>query len=97
MLKGEEYSKTQKRLPEFVKEEEMNQLLDHAVIFENTFEGLRDKLIHGAPLWQRYAPGRAPAAHRFASINLNARTIRVLGKRNKERVIPFGENLVPNH
>jgi integrase/recombinase XerC len=27
-------------------------------------------------------------------VNLHARTIRVLGKRNKERVIPFGESLV---
>lgn len=85
--------KTQKRLPEFVKEEEMNQLLDR-VIFENTFEGLRDKLI----MELLYGSGMRLAELlqlTDSSINMNARTIRVLGKRNKERVIPFGENLVP--
>lgn len=84
--------KTQKRLPEFVKEEEINHLLDHAV-FDNTFEGLRDKLI----LELLYGSGMRLAELlqlTDASINFNARTIRVLGKRNKERIIPFGENLV---
>lgn len=85
--------KSQKRLPEFVKEEEMNQLLDR-VVFENTFTGLRDKLI----MELLYGSGMRLAELlqlTDTSINMNARTIRVLGKRNKERVIPFGENLVP--
>jgi integrase/recombinase XerC len=84
--------KTQKRLPEFVKEEEINHLLDH-VIFDNTFEGLRDKLI----MELLYGSGMRLAELlqlTDTSINFSARTIRVLGKRNKERVIPFGENLV---
>lgn len=85
--------KTQKRLPEFVKEEEMNLLLDR-VIFEDTFEGLRDKLI----MELLYGSGMRLAELlqlTDASINMKARTIRVVGKRNKERIIPFGENLVP--
>lgn len=84
--------KTQKRLPEFVKEEEINHLLDH-VVFDNTFEGFRDRLI----LELLYGSGMRLAELlqlTDGSINFTARTLRVLGKRNKERVIPFGENLV---
>lgn len=84
--------KTQKRLPEFVKEEEMNHLLDHT-LFENTFEGWRDKLI----IELFYGCGMRLAELlqlTDGAFNLRNRTVKVLGKRNKERVIPFGENLV---
>lgn len=85
--------KTQKRLPEFVKEEEMNHLLDHT-LFENTFEGWRDKLI----IELFYGCGMRLAELlqlTDSAFNLRSRTVKVLGKRNKERIIPFGENLVP--
>lgn len=84
--------KTQKRLPSFVKEGDMVNLLDH-VIFEDTLDGWRDRLI----LEFFYATGMRLSELiqlKENQINLQARTIKVLGKRNKERVIPFPENIV---
>jgi integrase/recombinase XerC len=84
--------KTQKRLPSFVREEEMNQLLDQFV-FTDSFEGHRDKLI----MELFYGSGMRLAELlqlSDKSINFKNRTLKVLGKRNKERVIPFSESLV---
>lgn len=84
--------KTQKRLPSFVREEEMNQVLDR-VIFSDSFEGHRDKLI----LELFYGSGMRLAELLQLgdkSINFKNRTLKVLGKRNKERVIPFSAPLV---
>jgi integrase/recombinase XerC len=84
--------KTQKRLPSFVKEGDMVNLLDK-VVFEDSFEGSRDRLI----LELFYATGiRLSELIQLKEnqINLHARTIKVLGKRNKERVIPFPTSIV---
>jgi integrase/recombinase XerC len=84
--------KTQKRLPSFVKEGDMVNLLDK-VTFEDTLEGWRDKLI----LEFFYATGiRLSELIQLKEnqINKQARTIKVLGKRNKERVIPFPVSIV---
>jgi integrase/recombinase XerC len=84
--------KTKKRLPSFVKEEDMVNLLDNQ-IFDETFEGCRNQLI----LELFYGTGirLSELIHlKEKSIDLQNRTIRVLGKRNKERIIPFSVNLV---
>ena len=84
--------KTQKRLPSFVKESDMANLLDN-VVFDDTLEGWRDKLI----LEFFYATGMRLSELiqlKENQISLHARTIKVLGKRNKERVIPFPESIV---
>jgi integrase/recombinase XerC len=84
--------KTQKRLPFFVKEGDMINLLDQ-VEFEDTFEGRRDRLM----LEFFYATGMrlSELIHlKENQVNLHSRTIKVLGKRNKERVIPFPESIV---
>ena len=84
--------KTQKRLPTFVREEEMNNLLDRA-IFDGSFQNHRDKLI----LELFYGSGMRLAELlqlTDKAISFKNRTIKVLGKRNKERVIPFSESLV---
>jgi integrase/recombinase XerC len=84
--------KTQKRLPTFVKSEELNTVLDS--VFTDDFESWRDKLVmellYGTGMRLSELLGLTDHA-----INLRAMTIRVLGKRNKERVIPIGKNLVP--
>ncbi len=85
--------KTQKRLPSFVKEGEMVKMLDQ-VIFENTLEGGRDKLI----LELFYATGIRLSeliTLKETQLDLRSQTIKVLGKRNKERVIPFPKNIIP--
>jgi integrase/recombinase XerC len=84
--------KTQKRLPSFVKESEMVNLLD-TVEFEDTLEGWRDKLI----LELFYSTGiRLSELITLKEVQVDAsnHTMKVLGKRNKERVIPFPKSIV---
>lgn len=84
--------KTKKKLPHFVKENDMITLLDNG-LFEPSHNGFRDRLI----LELLYGTG----IRLSELINLNdtdidfrGKTIKVLGKRNKERLIPFTESLV---
>jgi integrase/recombinase XerC len=84
--------KTARKLPSFVKENDMVNLLDNRA-FEATFEGWRERLI----LELFYATGVRLAELinlRDDSIDFRNKTIKVLGKRNKERVIPFPDQLV---
>lgn len=79
--------KVPKPLPHFVQEKELMELLDQFP-FGNDFSGSRDRLV----LELLYATGIRLAeliGLREESINLPAASIRVLGKRNKERVIPM--------
>jgi integrase/recombinase XerC len=86
--------KTKKKLPSFVKESEIEKTLDHPESpFENTFEGWRNRLI----IELFYATGiRLSELINLQEnrIDKRNRTIKVLGKRNKERVIPFPANIV---
>lgn len=84
--------KTKKKLPHFVKEHDMVTVLDQQV-FADTHEGWRERLI----LELLYGTGMRLSELinlKENRINLNERTIKVLGKRNKERVIPFSDSLV---
>lgn len=85
--------KTQKSLPHFVKEGEIINLLDKAPFDENTLEGCRDRLM----LELFYATGirlTELLTLEEKQVDLHNNTIRVLGKRNKERVIPFPQGIV---
>ncbi|HTE29766.1 MAG TPA: tyrosine-type recombinase/integrase [Chryseolinea sp.] len=85
--------KSRKKLPSFVKEGEMMQLLDETS-FPDTVEGLRNKLI----LELFYATGIRLAeliGLKESQVDVRNCTIKVLGKRNKERVIPFSKKIVP--
>ena len=85
--------KVKKRLPYFVSEADMNTLLDKG-IFEETLTGLRQQLI----LELFYGTGMRLTELinlKEEKINFRDRTLKVLGKRNKERVIPFHDSLVP--
>lgn len=84
--------KTQKRLPTFVKESEMINLLD-AVEFEDTLDGWRDRLI----LELFYSTGIRLSeliTLKEVQVDTTNHTIKVLGKRNKERLIPFPKSIV---
>jgi integrase/recombinase XerC len=84
--------KTSKRLPSFVNESAMAKLLDTEA-FPDTLVGWRDRLI----LEFFYGTGMRLSELinlKENQVNLHARTIKVLGKRNKERVIPFPVNIV---
>jgi len=76
-----------KDLPNFVKEPEMTNLLEQFT-FTDDFEGHRDKLI----LEMLYATGIRLSeliGITDKSINTYDKTIKVLGKRNKERIVPL--------
>ena len=83
--------KTSKRLPVFVGETDMQNLFNE-VEYKEDFEGVRDKLI----LELFYASGirlSELVSLSLNSIDFNNNTIKVIGKRNKERLIPFGDNI----
>jgi len=84
--------KTKKKLPHFVNEQDTVKLLDN-LQFTDDHEGQRDRLI----LELLYGTGIRLAeliSLKESYVNLKDSTIRVLGKRNKERVIPFSSHLV---
>jgi integrase/recombinase XerC len=83
--------KTSKRLPVFVGESEASNLFTE-IDFPNDYEGSRDNLI----LELFYATGIRLIELvnlEINSIDNSNSTLKVLGKRNKERVIPFSSNL----
>lgn len=83
--------KKEKNLPYFVREKEMDNLFDR-VEFPDDFAGKRDRLI----LLIFYSTGirlSELVGLDIASIDFYTSTIKVLGKRNKERIIPFGTEL----
>lgn len=79
--------KTTKKIPQFVRESEMENLVDNRKIATN-FSEARDELI----LFLLYGTGIRLAeliSLQNNQVDLTAKTIRVIGKRNKERVIPI--------
>lgn len=84
--------KTTKKLPHFVRESEMENLVENRKIASN-FSEARDELI----LFLLYGTGIRLAeliSLQNSQVNLAAKTIRVIGKRNKERVIPIPQLLI---
>jgi integrase/recombinase XerC len=86
--------KTKKKLPSFVKTNEINSVIDDAEDFakETEFIRFRNKLI----IELFYSTGIRLAellGLQDTDVDLDNTTIKVLGKRNKERVIPFPRSL----
>jgi len=84
--------KTDKQLPQFVQEKDLTALLDQFE-FEDSFEGARDKLL----LELLYGTGirlNELINLKEADVNKFDVTIKVLGKRNKERIIPFSRGIL---
>ena len=84
--------KTSKRLPVFIKESEIENLFTN-IAFKEGYEGKRDQLI----LELFYATGTRLSELielKINSINLHNKTIKVLGKRNKERIIPISNTII---
>lgn len=86
--------KTPKRLPVFVDEHQMEDLFTE-VQFEEGFNGQRDRLI--LDLLYQTGIRRSELTHlKEADVDLFNSTIKVLGKRNKERIIPISLPLKRN-
>jgi len=84
--------KTTKKIPQFVRESEMENLVENRKMATN-FSEARDELI----LFLLYGTGIRLAeliSLQNNQVNLAAKTIRVIGKRNKERMIPIPGLLV---
>ena len=83
--------KTSKRLPSFVDKDDIQNLLDK-VKFENNYIGNRDRLI----IEFFYVTGIRLSELiniKISDIDFNNNYIKVLGKRNKERLIPLSDNM----
>lgn len=84
-----ETPKIDKRLPAFLKEDEMINLFDE-IKFEDSFGGLRDKLL----LALFYQTGiRLSELIGLKNQDIRNQEIKVLGKRNKERIIPISDTI----
>ena len=84
--------KSKKRLPVFIEEDQIASLLNE-VQFEEGFIGQRNKLI----IELFYVTGIRLSELiniKISDIDFNNQSIKVLGKRNKERIIPLSSNVV---
>jgi integrase/recombinase XerC len=83
--------KTEKKLPVFVKENQMDDLLDH-VEFGDDYCGSRNRLI----IETFYLTGMRLTELiniKISDIDFMQQSVKVLGKRNKERILPMGPEL----
>ena len=83
--------RTPKLLPKFIQEERMNFLIDH-LLPSRTYKEMRTRIV----ILIFYHTGircSEMAGLTDASFNLSANYVKVLGKGNKERIIPFGKEL----
>lgn len=83
--------KKKRPLPYFVRESEMDRLLE-LTAEDRSFKGVRDRLV----LMMFYETGIRRAellGMTDASVDLIAKQIKVTGKRNKQRIVPFGKEL----
>lgn len=90
-VRGIQGPKKKKPLPVFVRESEMDRLLD-GNYFRDDFEGKRDRLI----IDMFYSTGMRLSELTgldVDDVDLMTGSVKVTGKRNKQRLIPFGEEL----
>ena len=84
--------KKQKPLPQFVREDEMNRLIDMPQMWEEGYQGVLARTI----IILFYETGIRLAelvGLDSQDVDLDARQLKVTGKRDKQRVVPFGEEL----
>ena len=84
--------KINKRVPSFVDEKSINSLLDE-YDFGDDFPGIRNKLVINL-LYQTGMRRSELIGITMDSIDFHQQSIKVLGKRDKERIIPMGKELV---
>lgn len=84
--------KIPQRLPVFIEDQKLDVLLDSGEFFNDSFPSVRDKLV----IETLFGTGMRLAellSLSEGSIDFYGTTIRVLGKRNKERIIPISKLL----
>jgi integrase/recombinase XerC len=83
--------KKSKSLPYFVKEKDMNELLDEESK-EKNFESIRNRLIMEM-LYETGIRCSELVGIKNTDVDMEAMTLKVVGKRNKQRLIPFADLL----
>ena len=84
--------KTAKRLPTYVEKEQLNNYLDNTIL-STDFKVARDNMV----IELLYATGMRRAeltGLKTASIDFSNNSVKVLGKRNKERLIPLSNRMM---
>ena len=84
--------KQQKPLPQFVREEEMDRLIDLPQMWDDNFSGARARTI----ILLFYETGIRLAeliGLRECDVDFVNHQLKVTGKRNKQRIVPFGQEL----
>ena len=84
--------KIPKHLPVVVEDVRLTQMLDNGEVFTDDFKGTRDKLI----IEMLFGTGMRLSellGVKDTDINIYEGTVKVLGKRNKERIIPMNQEL----
>jgi len=85
--------KIPKRIPVFVEDHKLDELLDSGAFFDEGFSSVRDKLV----IEGLFGTGMRLAellSLKESDVDFYEQTIRVTGKRNKERIIPVSKPLV---
>ena len=85
--------KIAKRLPVFLEDSKLDALLDHDDVFSDDFEGMRDKLV----IELLFGTGMRLAEMvtlTDGDINTYEQSIKVFGKRSKERIVPVSAPLM---
>lgn len=84
--------KTEKRLPQYLQEDEMHDLLDH-LVFEQNFKGTRDKLL----IETLYVTGMRREeliSLKDQDIDLSRKVVKIFGKGKKERLVPLSDTFI---
>ncbi len=84
--------KKQKPLPQFVREDEMNRLIDGEEMWDDSYQDFRARTL----IILFYETGMRLAeliALDDGDVDFVSRQLKVTGKRNKQRIIPFGEEV----
>ena len=84
--------KMNKRTPVFVDEGHMDQLLDHFT-FGDDFEGVRNRLVIDL-LYQTGMRRSELLGLKTGSVDQGGKSLKVRGKRDKERIIPLNDDLL---
>lgn len=80
-------------LPAFIREEDMNRLLDGENMFKDSFQGRRDHLIIAIFYETGLRLGELVGLN-IEDVYVSTQQLKVTGKGNKQRVVPFGPELL---
>jgi len=82
--------KATKKLPAFANDKELDRVIDDALAYSDDFQGCRDRFI--IELFYLTGMRRAELiALKDVDVDFSTCTLRVTGKRNKQRIIPFSD------